>query len=79
MSIPISKILTIGTIVGNTEQGDRPYINKIMDLLWSKDDLSTRKYTLKPCENVQQLSPEKVQFVESMLIINYNSINSHIT
>lgn len=62
-TVPMKELERIESSVGNDILDDRDRVNKLMSLVWSRDEICARSYniyrtTIK--ENISPVSPEKI-------------------
>lgn len=63
--ISILDLKKVENSTGHSESDDRKYINKLMNILWTKDDLCRRCYNVYKKnidKNVIEASPLKINF-----------------
>lgn len=81
MKIAVKDLLKIESSTGNSITDDRVYVKRIMNLLWTQQELCSRTYNIYKCvlkENMFRVSPKKIKFVEGNLCNTFTLAMIHV-
>lgn len=66
--ISIEELLKIGSLTESDRNGDRKYLNKLMNALWSRKSIAQKTFSVSSSTSSNEFTPEKMKFVQGTLI-----------